>query len=171
MTKADEINCSTGNTNCLNNNGTPQLDKYFYDSKSGWLFFYVAQTSPNARAATGGTAPLGSCTGNKSTDPFFCPSQIGGPSHTGGDSYYVCPPEGCWSYSVKLSDAANYSPQPSACLPAYGGNPDYSQTTPILEGQLAEGNTPVTRMVDGGKNGQFPHYKPTSEPNKCKTPN
>jgi hypothetical protein len=91
MTKADEINCSNGNTNCLNNNGTPQLDKYFYDSKSGWLFFYVAQTSPNARTATGGTAPLGSCTGNKSTDPFFCPSQIGGPSHTGGDSYYVCP--------------------------------------------------------------------------------
>ena len=41
---AQEINCSNGNTNCLNNNGTPQLDKYFYDSNSGWLFFYVAQT-------------------------------------------------------------------------------------------------------------------------------
>ena len=96
---------------------------------------------PNARAATGGTAPLGSCTGEKRTDPFFCPSQIGGPSHTGGDNYYVCPPEGCWSYSAKVSDAANYSPQPSARLPAYGGNPDYSQLTPVLEGQLAEGNT------------------------------
>jgi hypothetical protein len=163
LTKADVIDCTPQAKNCLNNNGTPQLDKYFYDNKTGWLFLYVAQTSPNASTKTGGTAPLGSCTGDTKTDPFFCPSQ------TGADSYYVCPPEGCWSYSIQLSGA--YAPQPSACLPPYGGNPDYSQATPILEGQLAEGINPVTRIVDGGTNGKFPNYRPTAEPNTCKTPN
>jgi len=169
MTRADEINCSDGNSNCLNNNGTPQLDKYFYDSKSGWLFFYVAQIRPNASGAnavppvTGGPAPLGSCTG-KSTDPYFCPSK------TGGDSYYVCPPEGCWSYSVSLHDDS-YSPQPSACSNPYGGNPDYSQT-PVLEGQLALGTVPVVRTVDGGTGGKFPHYLPAaqSQPTMCMNP-
>jgi hypothetical protein len=168
LTRADAINCTPSITNCLNNNGTPQLDKYLYDSKSGWLFFYVAQTRPNARTMpplTGGTAPLGSCTGVKSTDPFFCPS------NTGGDSYYVCPPEGCWSYSVSLNDRS-YSPIPSACSNPYGGNPDYSQPTPVLEGQLALGTVPVVRSVDGGAGGKFPHYIATtqSQPTTCMNP-
>jgi hypothetical protein len=168
MTKTDFINCSNGNTDCLNNNGTPQLDKYFYDSNSGWLFFYVAQTSPNASGknavppVTGGPAPLGSCTGDKSTDPYFCPSK------TGGDSYYVCPPEGCWSYSVSLN--GDYTPQLSNCSNPYG-NPDYSQTA-VLEGQLALGTVPVVRTVDGGKDGKFPHYLPAaqSQPSMCMNP-
>jgi hypothetical protein len=164
LTKAEVIDCTPQNQNCLNNNGTPQLDKYLYDNKSGWLFLYVAQTRKNATTDTGGTAPLGSCTGDQKTDPFFCPSQ------TGGDSYYVCPPEGCWSYSIKLNDDS-YTPQPSACLPPYGGSPDYSQATPLLEGQLAEGTSPVTRIVNGGTNGKFPNYRPSAEPNTCKTPN
>ena len=167
LTKAEVIDCTPQNQNCLNNNGTPQLDKYLYDNKSGWLFLYVAQTKENATTKTGGTAPLGSCTGTKSSDPFFCPSKA---SKAGSESYYVCPPEGCWSYSIKLDDGT-YTPQPSACLNPYGGNPDYSQPTPLLEGQLAEGTSPVTRIVNGGTNGKFPNYRPTAEPNTCKTPN
>ena len=173
LTKADDINCSNGVTNCLNNNGTPNLDKYLYDPATGWLFFYVAQIRPNASGAnavppvTGGPAPLGSCTGDTSTDPFFCPSQ------TGGDSYYVCPPEGCWSYSVKLTDDA-YSPEPSACGNPYpeSGIPNYAQAPPVLEGQMALATTPVTRTIDGGLGVQFPHYLATaaSQPSSCPNP-
>jgi hypothetical protein len=132
----------------LTNNGTPILNKYFYDPSTGWLFFYVAQIRPNATAANGGPAPLGACTGNTTTDPFFCPSQ------NGGESYYVCPPEGCWDYSVALNDSG-YSPEPSACGAPY---PTYTQNTPVLEGQLAQATTPVKRLVGGGLNGLFPHY-------------
>ena len=149
LTAATAIDCSDTVTNCLTNtNGTPNLNKYFYDPGTGWLFFYVAQIRPNATGQNGGPAPLGSCTGNTATDPFFCPSQ------NGGESYYVCPPEGCWDYSVALKDD-NYSPEPSACGAPY---PTYAQDTPVLEGQLAQATTPVTRAVDGGVGGNFPHY-------------
>jgi hypothetical protein len=149
LTAAIAIDCSDTVNNCLTNtDGTPNLDKYFYDPNTGWLFFYVAQIRPNATGPNGGPAPLGSCSGNTATDPFFCPSQ------NGGESYYVCPPEGCWSYSVALNDP-NYSPEPSACDDPY---PTYAQDTPVLEGQLAQAGTPVTRVVDGGVGGNFPHY-------------
>jgi len=91
------------------------------------------------------------------------------PSQTGKDSYYVCPAKGCWSYSVQVNDT-NYSPQGSACPNAYGGNPDYSQPAPTLEGQLAVANVPVTRSQNAGVNGGFPNYVPTTEPSNCTTP-
>ena len=37
----------------------PDLTKYFYDPNTGMLFFYVAQTYPNAQ----GPSPLGACSG------------------------------------------------------------------------------------------------------------
>jgi G8 domain-containing protein len=142
----------------LTSGGTPVLDKYFYDSSTGWLFFNVAQVRPNAV----GPSPLGSCTG-ASTDPYFCPSK------TGGDSYYVCPAEGCWTYGIKLNDPT-WAPLASNCPDPYAkyGTPP----TPALDGTLASvsNGTAVKRVQDGGLNGKFPHYKPIAEPSDCVTP-
>jgi len=142
----------------LTDNGKPALDKYFYDATTGWLFLNVAQNRANAL----GPSPLGACTGG-SSDPYFCPSK------TGGDSYYVCPAEGCLDYGVVLNDST-WTPAASDCPDPYVkyGTPP----TPPLDGKLvlATDSSTVTRAEDGGLNGQFPHYKPVSEPPGCITP-
>ncbi len=143
----------------LTSNGKPVLDKYFYDPSTGWLFLYVAQVRPNAT----GPSPLGACTGDSSTDPYFCPSK------NGGESYYVCPAEGCQDYGIVLNDST-WSPLASKCPDPYVtyGTP----ATPTLDGNLvaSSGGTVVNRTEDGGAGGQFPHYKPVAEPTGCITP-
>lgn len=147
-----------GNLSDLTFNGKPVLTKYFYDPTTGWLFLNVAQNKPNAV----GASPLGACTG-ASTDPYFCPSK------TGGESYYVCPAEGCWDYGITLNDST-WTPQASNCPDPYVkyGTP----ATPALDGKLVSvaNSSAVQRVQDGGLGGQFPHYKPVSEPTGCTTP-
>jgi hypothetical protein len=123
----------------------PDLTKYFYDSASGMLFFYVAQTFPNAQ----GPSPLGmgACTGNPDTDPYYCPSR------NGEESYYVCPPQGCQTYVVTLNDSS-YTPQASNCQPY----PTYNQNPPADQFQLSAAGSATTRSEQGGKGGLFPHY-------------
>jgi hypothetical protein len=89
-------------------NGPPNLDNYFYDSTTGMLYVWIRQTEPNAP----GASPIGNCTGNPATDPPFCPV------HITGDTYYVCPKEGCSSIRVQLN-AMNYVPGVSNC-PVFG---------------------------------------------------
>ncbi len=87
--------------------GSPNdTDKYYYDKTTGMLFFYVKQDRPNAV----GTSPVGSCTNGK-TDPA-CPDPD---DKTFPESYYVCPPEGCVTYSVRMSPSVAYDPGASAC--------------------------------------------------------
>ncbi len=122
-------------------NGEPaSYDKFFFDSKSGMLFFNVMQDSPNAT----GVAPVGSCRGTPDDDPA-CP--------TGKDeleTYFPCPAQGCTNYSVELNESA-YQPGPSACEdsgPLYGANgfsgysvPDPQTTNPNRLGYVGEGGT------------------------------
>jgi hypothetical protein len=140
-------------------NGNPVLNKYYYDPTTGWLFLNVAQTNHNAI----GPSPLGACTGDTASDPYFCPSQ------NTKESYYVCPPEGCWDYGITLNDSS-WQPMPSACGDAYFeyGTPP----TPTQDGELVAvgSSTAVDRTEDGGQGGKFPHYKPASEPSGCITP-
>ncbi len=140
-------------------NGQPALDKYFYDPATGWMFLYVAQ----ARANATGPSPLGACTGvttGPNADPYFCPSQ------NGGESYYVCPAEGCWDYGIVLNDST-WTPAASACPDPYMtyGTP----ATPALDAKLVVAGNAVTRSVDGGLNSQFPHYVPVNPPASCST--
>ena len=87
--------------------GTPAaLDKYFYDTRTGMLFFYVAQDMANAH----GVAPLGSCPGDSA-----CPDALE------LDTFYSCPPQGCINYSVKLDDPG-YIAGPSRCDELAGGS-------------------------------------------------
>ena len=131
----------------LENAGKPQLDKFFYNKTTGMLYFYVAQTAPNAH----GPSPLGSCTGAAS-DPAECPNQY-------AESYYPCPAQGCETYVVKFGDV-NYEPGPSMCDITEG-----QQTkAPTAEHKLVYmDNTEVTAIAipnpdTKGRGEAFPHY-------------
>jgi hypothetical protein len=132
--------------------GSPRLEKFFYDPVAGMLFFYVAQETPNAF----GPAPLGSCRGlpgkPESGDDEDCQSE----------SYYGCPAQGCLVYIVELDDDT-YVPGPSNCTPY----PTYAQAPPDDAFQLVyHGTTTVVRRgaLQGGKGGKFPHYPPAPAP-------
>lgn len=143
----------------LTDSGNPVLNKYYYDPTTGWLFLNVAQANRNAM----GPSPLGACTGDTTNDPYFCPSK------NTQESYYVCPAEGCWDYGITLNDST-WNPQPSECGDPYlkYGTPP----TPALDGDLVTigTTTPINRIEDQGQGGNFPHYKPVTEPTGCITP-
>jgi hypothetical protein len=134
-------------------NGKPFPDKFFYDKTTGMLFFYVMQGKPNAP----GPSPLGICDGS-ANEPSFCPDKS-------GESYYLCPAEGCTSYRVTLNDST-YVPEPSQCdtvsfrWPA----PPANQDKLVLAGTSTE----VKQVQKPGKANQFPYYEwdPTTAP-KC----
>ena len=132
--------------------GSPRLEKFFYDPASGMLFFYVAQETPNAF----GPAPLGSCRGlpgkPESGDDEDCQSE----------SYYGCPAQGCLVYIVELDDDT-YVPGPSNCTPY----PTYAQAAPDDAFQLVyHGTTSIVGRgeLQGGKGGKFLHYPPAPAP-------
>lgn len=134
--------------------GSPDLEKYYYDEARGMLFFYVAQDRPNAF----GTSPLGSCSeGGSPDDDPTCPNLAD------GESYYACPPEGCVDYVVELNDT-NYDPGPSNCEPY----PAYADDPPADELLLAHlgGSDFVDRVEGGGRDNLFPHYHAAVAP-KC----
>jgi len=141
-------------------NGPPVLNNYTYDKTNGWLFLWVAQTEPNAT----GPSPLGNCTGNPASDPYFCPSK------TTKDSYYVCPAEGCPTYRIVLSDT-NYVPGISQCGDPYSASQGYEWPGPPEKDNkpfvntlvLAGTKTEVDQKAEGGKNNKFPHYTTTSK--------
>jgi hypothetical protein len=94
-------------TEITKTDGTPAdasaFDKYYFDSATGMLFFYVVQDS----ASAAGGAPVGSCNGNASDDPA-CP---------GADeleTYFPCSAQGGTNYSVELNDP-NYTPGQPTC--------------------------------------------------------
>jgi hypothetical protein len=135
-------------------NGPPILNNYYYDSRNGWLFLWVAQTEPNAH----GPSPLGNCKG-EANDPYFCPSK------TTKDSYYVCPAQGCPTYRIVLNDT-NYTPGPSQCGDPYREGyewPGQPQNENILV--LADTKQPVVQKAEGGTENKFPHYTTTSAVN------
>jgi hypothetical protein len=109
----------------LNNDGTPNLEKFSYDKDTGMLFLWVAQDEPNPVAPS----PLGSCTGNKATDDPTCPDV----AH--GETYYACPAKGCHVYLIKLDDPS-YSPGASNCQPyeKYTHTPFTTPNTLVLHG-------------------------------------
>jgi hypothetical protein len=128
--------------------GLPVIDKYFYDSAKGMLFFNVVQDIPNAH----GPSPLGSCPDPENQS---CPEE-------GKESYYACPAAGCIDYVVRLNDPA-YNPGPSAFCDPY---PTYAQSAPTNENVLVKvgTTTPVVRVEEGGNGGNFPHYSAQDAP-------
>ena len=130
--------------------GSPDLDKYYYDPDSGMLFFYVAQDEANAF----GPSPLGSCTGDEETDDEYCPSL------KEGESYYGCPAQGCTVYVVRMDDDT-YQPGESMCDPY----PTYAQQAPENENQLVYVESPGEVVVQVPvPDERFPHNEPLFDP-------
>ncbi|HEV3112230.1 MAG TPA: hypothetical protein VGY99_17225 [Candidatus Binataceae bacterium] len=158
VTKADTIG------GLVDADGTPKLDKYFYDDNSGsagfgMLYFYAAQDQPNAIAPS----PLGSCSNppNPETDDPSCPDFTMS-KHKFRESYYACPAQGCTVYTIYLNDPnykysvdltdPNNNPAASTCKPY----PLYAQSAPAKLGQLVLAGTtkpPITFQTNVDKQG------------------
>ncbi|HLK87949.1 MAG TPA: G8 domain-containing protein [Candidatus Binataceae bacterium] len=152
----------------VDNSGHPLPDKYYYDEKTGMLFFYVMQRHPNAE----GPSPLGAClVPNKAkgcltscADGMFqepwpgcsCNANNPCPQATGED-YYACPAAGCPLYAVTLNDAA-YEPGPSNCTPyAPDGDIPTPAPTPASQNQLVLVDGTNVTAVPNTTNPAFPH--------------
>lgn len=91
-----------------NSDGTPNLDVYYYNSSTGYLYLNVAQDEPNPV----GPSPLGSCAirYDGGSPDASCPDT------KKGESYYACPKNGCIIYAIAQDDP-NYDPGPSQGQP------------------------------------------------------
>lgn len=142
----------------LNPGGVPDPSKYYYDRKTGMLFFDVVQDLPNAV----GPSPLGSC-GPNTPNPPECPQAL--------ESYYACPVPGCEVTIVKLDDSA-YEPGPSDCKGPGGEDiytyksGVYAQNPPPSQNQLALSSSGTPVIVNGVTQGTtFPHAVSAPTPN------
>ncbi|MGH8337338.1 MAG: hypothetical protein ACRETL_11085, partial [Gammaproteobacteria bacterium] len=104
MSSQDNISALT------NQDGTPNLKNFFYDTATGMLYLNVAQEEPNPV----GPSPTGSCNADGTGDPS-CPDLAA------NETYYACPKNGCIVYTIAETDK-NYRPGKSTCTPdvAYG---------------------------------------------------
>ncbi|MGH8273802.1 MAG: hypothetical protein ACRES9_06060, partial [Gammaproteobacteria bacterium] len=154
-----EGNCPSGPTTTLseassiagltNPDGTPNLTKYYYDQTTGYLYLNVAQDEPNPV----GPSPLGSCHADGTGDASC-------PNFKHGESYYVCPKNGCIIYTIAQNDP-NYNPGPSVGQPA----PADAKAVPTNENKLVlhGTNTVITRTIHLDKQGH-PYYTANNGP-------
>ncbi|MGH8426446.1 MAG: G8 domain-containing protein [Gammaproteobacteria bacterium] len=150
-------NCPSGPTTTLaeassiagltNGNGTPNLGVYYYDQTSGYLYLNVAQDEPNPVAPS----PLGSCHADGTGDTSC-------PDFEHGESYYVCPKNGCIIYTIAQNDPA-YAPGSSTGQP----DPADALPAPANQNQLVVNGTDtvITRTEELDKTG-VPYYVPTN---------
>jgi G8 domain len=136
-------------------NGRTGLDKYYYDPTTGWLFLYVAQQDANPV----GPSPLGSCKDAATPDPSC-------PNNANGETYYVCPPEGCRDYVITVTDSS-YKPGVSTCPDPYAAGFGAPEPTPLYHLTLAGTTTtvvrdPILNPPMAPNMGVFSHYAPNA---------
>ncbi len=150
----DTLTAATSLSDITNTDGTyKNLDKYYYDSATGWLFLYVAQQDGNAV----GPSPLANCKDQATPDPSC-------PNNANGETYYVCPAEGCRDYVITVTDP-NYAPGVSTCPDPYSSTTNFGapEPTPLYHLTTVEDTTtPVERNPVSDPN--FPHYTPVNAP-------
>ncbi|MGH8162503.1 MAG: hypothetical protein ACRESR_10290, partial [Gammaproteobacteria bacterium] len=78
----------------------PNMNVYYYNATTGYLYFNVVQDVHNPV----GPSPLGSCP--ESGPNSKCPDT------SKGETYYACPKYGCVDYTIQVNDP-NYKPGPS----------------------------------------------------------
>ena len=89
-----------------NTDGTPNLDKYYYNPTTGYLYLNVAQNEPNPLVAS----PTGSCDSvydGGSPDPAC-------PDISIGETYYACPKNGCTDYTIAVKSDSHYTYVPGS---------------------------------------------------------
>jgi G8 domain len=153
LVSADSLSDITNSDGTYNKSpdesGRTGLDKFYYDASTGWLFLYVAQQNLNAE----GPSPLANCKDQATPDPSC-------PNNANGETYYVCPPEGCRGYVITVTDP-DYSPGPSTCPDPYAaglGAPE----PPALYHLTLTGTNGMTSVVRNPIAGAFPHYAASS---------
>ena len=119
------------------------LNKYYYDSATGWLFLYVAQQDDNSV----GPSPLANCKDQAIPDPSC-------PNNANGETYYVCPPEGCRDYVITVTDSS-YLPGVSTCPDPYAAGFGAPEPAPLYHLALTGTTTSVERNPISGI---FSHY-------------
>jgi len=140
-----EITNSDGSYNkTVDGSGRTGLDKYYYHEGTGWLFLYVAQQNENSL----GPSPLASCKDQAIPDPSC-------PNNANGETYYVCPPEGCRDYVITVTDS-NYSPGVSTCPDPYAAG--LGAPEPPAPYHLTLKGQPTVPVVRKSIAGAFPHY-------------
>ena len=147
-----------------NPDGTPNLQKYYYNPATGYLWLNIVQQTPNPI----GSSPTGSCdsTYDGGTPDPACPDTAA------GETYYACPKDGCIDYTIAVSSSTSYTytPGPStgrpdpASLVAPPPASTSSQNQLVLYGT----GTIVTRQTTPplDKLG-VPYYTATNAPNAC----
>jgi hypothetical protein len=128
--------------------GRTGLDKYYYDSATGWLFLYVSQIVANPV----GPSPLGNCKDKSPADPAC-------PNNANDETYYVCPPQGCRDYVITVTDP-NYTPGVSSCPNPYTAGFGAPEPTPKYHLVTTE-MSPMT-VVRNPISQTFPHYAATT---------
>jgi len=138
-----------------NPDGTPNLEKFFYDKNTGMLFMWVAQDEANPVAPS----PLGTCGANGPGDPS-CPSV------SNAETYYACPKNGCHIYIITLNDTT-YQPGASTCQPyeTYSHAPFVTPNQVVLSGTT----TAVKQVLQFDLQGQPYHSADPSTDPGCKT--
>jgi hypothetical protein len=128
-------------------NNRTGLDKYYYDPTTGWLFLYVAQQDPNPV----GPSPLANCKDQSPPDPSC-------PNIANGETYYVCPAQGCRDYVITVTDPA-YKPGVSTCPDPYAAGFGAPEPPPLYHLALTGTTTSVVRDPITSA---FPHYGASS---------
>ncbi|MGA7964738.1 MAG: G8 domain-containing protein [Gammaproteobacteria bacterium] len=141
-----------------NADGTPSLDKYYYNPTTGYLYLNIVQDAPNPI----GPSPVGSCDSayDGGTPDPACPDTAA------GETYYACPKKGCIDYTIAVKSDSNYTytPGPSTGRPlAANLKPAPSvQNKLVLHGT----NTVVTRQI-ALDDQSVPYYTATNAPAAC----
>jgi hypothetical protein len=147
-TALSEITNADGTYNSVpDSQGLTGLDKYYYDSTTGWLFLYVAQQDPNPD----GPSPLADCKDQSTPNPAC-------PNNANGETYYVCPAQGCRDYVINVTDSG-YAPGISTCPDPYAAGLGAPEPPPFYHLTVAGTTTEVVRNPLAGT---FPHYATTT---------
>lgn len=144
----------------LYTNGKPNLDVYYYNPATGYLWFNLAQDEANPI----GPSPTGSCDSAEDggvADPT-CPLT----QH--GESYYGCPKTGCIIYSIAVTgdSAYTYAPGPSTGAPAAASLAPPPSTSQSADNQLVVAGNPgniIQRAPHLDKQGTV-YYTATNAP-------
>ncbi|HEX5313632.1 MAG TPA: hypothetical protein VFX38_01810, partial [Gammaproteobacteria bacterium] len=143
------LSAATNIAALTNSDGSPNLTRYYYDQTTGYLYLNVAQDEPNPI----GPSPLGSCKPDGTGDAVC-------PDFEDGETYYVCPKNGCIVYIIEQNDP-NYLPGTSVGDP----NPAYDKSAPANLNKLVRHGTDtvITREIHLDKQG-VPYHTATNAP-------
>ena len=146
VTTLNSVSSISGLTNA---DGTPNLDAYYYDTSTGYLYLNIAQEQANPI----GPSPTGSCSNTYTSSP-----DANCPDNAKGEAYYACPKQGCVDYTIAVKSDSSYTyvPGPATGAPAASN----LKAAPSSENSLVKYSTTtvISRTKATDKQG-MPYYR------------